>query len=252
MNTPQAGIGALAAACLLGLTGCSAGAADDTRRLTVFAAASLKVPFTQLAGQFEAAHPGTDVVFTFAGSSDLVTQISEGAPADVFASADTRTMDRLTEAGLAAGTPQDFATNTLAIAVPAGNPDGIDSFQDLASPGLQVVVCAEQVPCGAATQKAEQATGTTLSPVSEENSVTDVLGKVLSGQADAGVVYTTDVHGAPGQVEGVNFPEAAQAPNTYPITAVTDTSRPELAQAFINTITGEQGQKALAEAGFEP
>ncbi|HCB56736.1 MAG TPA: molybdate ABC transporter substrate-binding protein, partial [Arthrobacter bacterium] len=133
------------------------------------------------------------VTLNFAGSSDLVTQITQGAPADVFASADTKNMTKLSDAKLIDGTASNFATNVLEIAVPPSNPASISSFADLAKPGVKVVVCAPQVPCGAATETIEKATGTTLTPVSEESSVTDVLGKVTSQEADAGLVYVTDV-----------------------------------------------------------
>src|SRR6476661_4772310 len=129
---------------------------------------------------FEAEHPGTSVALSFAGSSDLASQISQGAPADVFASADTANMKKVQDAGLADGTPENFATNTLAIAVPPGNPAGVTSLKDLARPGIKLVTCARQVPCGAAAARVAQAAGLTLSPVSEENAVTDVLGKVTS------------------------------------------------------------------------
>ena len=172
-----------------GLAGCGVpgGAADGGKSLTVFAAASLRAPFTALAGQFEAAHPGPTVTLSFAGSSDLATQISQGAPADVFASADTKNMAKLSDASLVEGKAADFATNVLTIAVPPANPASITSFADLARPGMKVVICAAQVPCGAAAKTLEQKTGTTLQPVSEESSVTDVLGKVVSGEADAGL-----------------------------------------------------------------
>ena len=173
----------VAGAVAAGLAGCAAPAGDAGKTLTVFAAASLKAPFTALAEEFEAAHPGTTVTLSFAGSSDLATQISQGAPADVFASADTKNMAKLSgDAGLVEGSPRDFATNVLTIAVPPENPASIASFADLARPGVKVVICAAQVPCGAATKTLEQETGTTLKPVSEESSVTDVLGKVVSGR----------------------------------------------------------------------
>ena len=146
--------------------------------LTVFAAASLKSVFTQLGTTFEAAHPGTTVAFSFAGSSDLVTQLQGGAPADVFASADSSNMTKASNDGLVAGAPVTFATNTLEIAVPPGNPGQVSSFADLATPGLKLVTCAAQVPCGAAAHRIATATGVALSPVSEESSVTDVLNKI--------------------------------------------------------------------------
>ncbi|WP_442931361.1 molybdate ABC transporter substrate-binding protein [Mycolicibacterium sp. 120320] len=218
--------------------------------ITVFAAASLKSAFTEIADQYKTDNPGSSVEFSFAGSSDLVTQLTQGATADVFASADTRNMDKAAQAGLLAGDPVNFATNTLTIAVTPGNPKGITSFRDLTKPGVSVVVCAPPVPCGGATRKVEQATGVTLSPVSEESSVTDVLNKVTTGQADAGVVYVTDAAGAGDKVTAVSFPEAAQAINTYPIAVLKQSKHSAAAQRFVDLVTGESGQKALAKAGF--
>lgn len=217
---------------------------------TVYAAASLKSTFTKLASDFEAKNPGTKITLNFAGSSDLVTQIIQGAPADVFASADTKNMAKLTDAKLIDGSPVNFATNVLEIAVPLSNPASISAFADLAKPGVKVVVCAPQVPCGAATETVEKATGATLSPVSEESSVTDVLGKVTSGEADGGLVYVTDVKTAGDKVKGIPFPESNQAVNTYPIAAVGTGKNKDLAAAFIATVTGPEGQKVLGDAGF--
>ncbi len=218
--------------------------------LTVFAAASLRSTFTTLGTTFEASHPGTTVSFSFAGSSDLVAQLQQGAPADVFASADTANMAKATGDDLVAGSPVAFATNTLEIAVPPGNPAGVTSFSDLARSGIKVVVCAPQVPCGAAAQKIETATGTVLTPVSEENAVTDVLGKVTSGEADAGLVYVTDVKGAGDKVLGVPFPESREAVLTYPVAALRGSRQPGLADAFVRLVTSEEGQRVLADAGF--
>jgi molybdate transport system substrate-binding protein len=218
--------------------------------LTVFAAASLKATFTKIAADFEDKNQGTRVTLNFAGSSDLATQISQGAPADVFAAADTKNMAKLSDARLIEGSASNFATNILEIAVPAANPASISSFADLAKPGVKVVVCAPQVPCGSATEKVEKATGTTLKPVSEESSVTDVLGKVTSGEADAGLVYVTDVRNAGDKVKGIPFSEADQAVNTYPIAAVGSNSNKELAKAFIAMVTGSEGRKVLNDAGF--
>jgi molybdate transport system substrate-binding protein len=224
--------------------------AGHSGTVTVFAAASLKATFTKIASEFEAANPGTRVTLNFAGSSDLATQISQGAPADVFASADTRNMAKLSDAKLIDGSASDFATNVLEIAVPPANPASIASFADLAKPGIKVVVCAPQVPCGSATEKVEKASGTTLNPVSEESSVTDVLGKVTSGEADAGLVYVTDVKTAGGKVRGIPFSEADQAVNTYPIATVGNSSNKELAKAFVAMVTGSEGRKVLSDAGF--
>ena len=218
--------------------------------LVVFAAASLKQSFTQVGEQFTTDNPGASVEFSFAGSSELVTQLTQGAKGDVLASADTKNMDRAKDAGLLAGDPVIFATNTLTIAVAPGNPKGIASFHDLTKDGLDVVVCAPQVPCGSATEKVEKATGVELKPVSEESSVTDVLNKVTTGEADAGVVYVTDVAGAGDKVTGVDLPESKDAGNTYPIAALKDSANSELAQKFVVYVTGEAGQKVLDAAGF--
>jgi molybdate transport system substrate-binding protein len=210
----------------------------------------LKKAFTDIGEQFKTDNPGTDIEFSFAGSSDLVTQLTQGAPADVFASADTKNMDKAAQGGLLAGDPVNFASNTLTIVVAPGNPKKIASFKDLTQPGLSVVVCAPQVPCGSATQKVEQATGVQLNPVSEESQVTDVLNKVTTGQADAGLVYVTDARGAGDKVTAVPFPESAGAVNTYPIAVLKQSKIPGLARKFLDLVTGEAGQKVLSAAGF--
>jgi molybdate transport system substrate-binding protein len=231
-------------------SGAPSSSASGGGTLTVFAAASLKSTFTELGREFEAAHGGTKVNFSFGGSSDLVAQLQNGAPADVFASADEANMTKATSAGLTSGRTQIFASNVLEIAVPKGNPAGIQSFQDLAKPGTRLVVCAQQVPCGSAAQKAAQAAGVTLKPVSEEQSVTDVLGKVISGDADAGLVYVTDVNGAGGKVDGVSFSASSAAVNRYPIAALKGSKDSALAQEFVDFVRGSQGRKVLGDAGF--
>lgn len=228
----------------------SASSAGLSGHLTVFAAASLKKTFTAIGKQFEKAHPGTTVTFSFAGSSDLVAQLQQGAPADVFASADQKTMAKATGDHLTAGTPTAFASNTLEIAVPPDNPAHITGFADLAKPGVKLVVCAAQVPCGAATTKVAKAAGVHLHPVSEEQSVTDVLGKVETGEADAGLVYVTDVASAGHAVRGVPFAQSSAAVNVYPVAALKGSSNPALAQAFVDAVTGASGQAVLAAAGF--
>jgi molybdate transport system substrate-binding protein len=228
----------------------STSAAPANPKIIVFAAASLKKAFSEIGEQFKTGNPGASVEFSFAGSSDLVTQLTQGAAADVFASADTKNMDKAAQAGLLSGGPVNFASNTLTIAVAPGNPKKITAFRDLATPGLDVVICAPQVPCGSATQKVEQATGVTLKPVSEESSVTDVLNKVTSGQADAGVVYGTDAIAAGDKVMAVPFAEAGGAVNTYPIAVLKQSKNPELARKFVDLVTGEAGQKVLSSAGF--
>jgi molybdate transport system substrate-binding protein len=161
-------------------------------------------------------------------------------------------MKTVTDAGLAAGTPKIFATNVLQIVTAPGNPEGVASFADLAKPDLKVVVCAPQVPCGAAVDKIEKATGVTLKPVSEEADVKSTLGKVTSGDADAGLVYVTDVAAAKGQVQGVSFPEANQATTPYPIAVLKNAPQAELARQFEALVTGDAGQKELHAAGFGP
>jgi molybdate transport system substrate-binding protein len=236
----------------LGLTACDDGASGRGTTLTVYAAASLTKTFEQLGAEFENQHDGVSVEFSFGGSSDLVAQLQQGAPADVFAAADSATMDKLTADDLEAADPQEFATNTLEIAVPPDNPAGIGSFADLAAEGLNVVVCAPEVPCGAAAVKVEEATGVALRPVSEEQSVTDVLAKVTSGEADAGLVYVTDVIAAGDEVRGVPFPESSEAVNTYPIVALEEATDGDLAQDFVDLVLGDTGQAILARAGFAP
>ena len=228
----------------------SAATSQLSGTVTVFAAASLKATFTQLAHDFEARNPGTKVTLSFAGSSDLVTQITQGAPADVFASADTKNMAKLADAKLLDGTAKNFATNVLQIAVPPSNPASITTFADLAKPEAKVVVCASQVPCGAAADTVEKAAGVTLSPVSEESSVADVLGKVTSGEADAGLVYVTDIKSAGAKVKGIPFDQSGEAVNTYPIATVGSSRNKELADAFIAMVAGAEGRKTLSEAGF--
>lgn len=228
----------------------SAPATGTTTKLTVSAAASLTTAFGQLQTQFEAANPGVDVVLNYGGSSGLAQQIVTGAPVDVFAAANTATMDTVAKAGLVAGTPQIFVTNKLEIAVAPGNPKGIKSFKDLSRPDLKVVICAKQVPCGSSEKTVEAATGVTVKPVSEESDVTSVLTKVGSGDADAGVVYVTDVQSAPGKVDGVNFPESDKAINTYPIAVLKGSSQAALANKWVDFVRGADGQKVLQAAGF--
>jgi molybdate transport system substrate-binding protein len=242
----------IAVLALLLISGCGSTQqpAPAKAEIIVFAAASLKKTFTDIGEQFTTENPDTSIEFTFAGSSDLVTQLTQGAQADVFAAADTKNMDKAAQAGLLAGDPVTFASNTLTIAVAPGNPKKIASFKDLTQQGLSVVVCAPQVPCGSATQKVEEATGLKLNPVSEESSVTDVLNKVETGEADAGLVYVTDAIGAGDKVATVPFPEAAGAVNTYPIAVLKESKSQELARKFVDLVTGDAGQKVLNAAGF--
>jgi molybdate transport system substrate-binding protein len=232
-----------------GSTDDSGGDSTTPSTLTVYAASSLTGAFAQLGKDFEATHDGVNVEFSFGGSSDLVAQLQQGAPADVFASADEANMDKLTGDDLVS-TPQDFASNTLEIAVPPGNSAGIYHLQDLTDPGINLVLCAPEVPCGAASQQVADNAGLTLEPVSEEQSVTDVLNKVRTGEADAGLVYVTDIQAAGDAVLGITFPEADDVVNVYPIATVKDSKNADLAGKFVDLVMSEDGQGVLEDFGF--
>jgi molybdate transport system substrate-binding protein len=247
-------LGAMATAAVLcqGLVACGdTEKADETTTLTVYAASSLKSVFEQLGREFEADHQGVKMGFSFAGSSDLVAQIQQGAPADVFASADLKNMAKLDGTdGPGTVDTQVFATNTLEIAVPRGNPGHVQSLADLAKKGVQLVTCAPEVPCGAAAATVEGNARLDWKPVSEEQSVADVLGKVASGEADAGLVYVTDVRAAGDKVEGIVIPARVNATNTYPIAGIDGGKHASLATEWIDLVTGAEGRKVLAAAGF--
>ena len=253
----------LASVALL-VTGCAAGADHDPAstsvpavsaepelagELTVYAAASLKAAFDELAGPFEAQHPSVHVQpITYDGSSTLATQIIEGAPVDVFASADEKNMQKVADEGLASD-PQLFATNTLVLVVPAGNPGGVETLDDLADPDLTVVLCAAEVPCGAASVTLLSNAGVEASVDSYEQNVTAVLTKVAADEADAGLVYVTDA-ATTGDVETVEVDGTEGVVNRYPIAALADASDPGLADAFIAFVLGDTGQEVLAALGF--
>ncbi|MBQ0889332.1 molybdate ABC transporter substrate-binding protein [Streptomyces sp. RM72] len=228
----------------------SSSSAKLSGQVTVFAAASLKESFTTLGETFEKQHPGTEVTFNFAGSDTLAASITGGAPADVFASASPKTMATVTDAGAAAGTPATFVRNQLEIATLPGNPEHISSLKDLTGSGLKVVLCDRTVPCGAAAQKALDAGGLDLTPVSYEQDVKAALTKVELKEADAAVVYKTDVKAAGGKVTGVDFPESAKAVNDYPITLLKDAPNAGAARAFVELVKSAEGQRVLTGAGF--
>ncbi|MGV4988741.1 molybdate ABC transporter substrate-binding protein [Streptomyces sp. NRAIS4] len=218
--------------------------------VTVFAAASLKESFTALGKEFEQQHPGTKVSFNFGGSDTLAASITGGAPADVFAAASPKTMKIVTDKKDAAGTPATFVRNQLEIATLPGNPDKVSSLKDLTKSGLKVVLCDKTVPCGAAAQKALDAAKLKLTPASYEQDVKSALNKVELKEADAAVVYKTDVKSAGGKVEGVEFPESAKAINDYPIVLLKNAQNTETAKAFIALVQSAEGQKVLSGAGF--
>ncbi len=249
-------VAGLAGGVVLLAAGCgAAGGADGDggRVLDVLAAASLGTVFEQVAADFEAEHPGVRVRLSVAGSPDLVAQVVEGAPADVLATADEATMARVTsDPTLETSPPEAFATNTPALVVAPGA--RVASLADAARPGTRLVVCAPAVPCGDAALRLADGAGVTLHPVSEELQVTDVLAKVASGEADAGVVYSTDAAAAlardPGSVRVVDVPEAAGVVNRYPVVVLEGSPEADLAHAFVDALTGPPGRAALAEAGF--
>ena len=250
----------------LALAGCSSSIADQAApsqtpaaggvtpeiqgTVTVFAAASLTETFDALKLAFESANPGTEVVYNYGGSSALAEQIVQGAPVDVFAAASTATMTTVTDASLTAADPVNFATNTLEIAVPVGNPGKVTGLDDFADKDLAIAVCAEEVPCGAASAKIFEVTDVTPSVDTYEQDVKAVLTKVELGEADAGLVYVTDVKAAGDKIEGVEFPEAADAVNDYPIAALSGSTNPDAAAAFVAFVLSPEGQSALSDAGF--
>ena len=228
-------------------SGDGSGGEDGTTTLHVAAAASLTEAFEEIATDFEAEHEGVEVEYQFAGSSDLATQIEGGAQIDVFASADKANMDKVADS---VEDPQIFATNVLTIITEPGNPKKISGLDDLADPDLAVVVCAEQVPCGAAATTLTEQQDVTLDPASEEAKGTDVLTKVSSGEADAGLVYVTDATGAGEDVETVETEGADEVVNSYPIATLTDAAAADLAEDFVAHVTGPEGQKVLQDKGF--
>ena len=226
----------------------SAGA-DITGEVTVFAAASLQDAFEELAASFQNAHPGVRIAFDFQGSQDLVTALDGGASADILATANNSTMTDAANKGLV-GEQTEFATNVLTLIVPAGNPAGVTGINDGSLDKADLVVCAPEVPCGEATQKLAAELGVTLNPVSEEQKVTDVRGKVESGEAQAGIVYTTDAAQAGDKVETIALP-ANSVINHYPIALTKSAANSQAAQAFIDYILSPEGQKVLQDTyGF--
>ncbi len=254
---------AVTAAAALSLAGCGSGdtgaSTQDTSttttskisgEITVFAAASLTESFTQIGKDFEAEHASVKVTFNFAGSSALATQINQGAPADVFASAAPKNMKDVTDTGAITDDPVTFVTNTLEIAVPKGNPAKIKGLEDFAKPDLKIALCAEQVPCGVAAKTVFQAAGITAQPDTLEQDVKAALSKVSLGEVDAALVYKTDVKAAGDKVEGIEFPESGKAVNSYPIAACAKAPNPDGAKAFVDYVLSDKGKAVLTEAGF--
>jgi molybdate transport system substrate-binding protein len=225
-------------------------AAASTGTITVFAAASLMGTFTQLGKQFEAAHPGDTVKFSFGGSSTLATQITGGAPADVFASAAPANMDTVVSAGDASN-PQDFAKNTAEVAVPPNNPAKVSSVTDLAKSSVKVALCEPKVPCGVVAAEVFKNAGITVKPVTLQPDVKSVLTQVELGSVDAGMVYVTDVKAAGSKVKGVVIPASDNASTLYPIATISSSTHQAEAAAFVAYVLSPAGQQVLAAAGFQ-
>jgi molybdate transport system substrate-binding protein len=248
---------ALAALLLTGalvLSGCGSSddgdGGNDTATLHVLAAASLTETFTSLAKDFEKDHPGTTVKLAFDSSATLAEQVNQGAPADVLATADERTMTTVVDGNGTKGQPRLFATNHLQLVVPPDNPAHLTSFQDLAKPGVKYVVCVDSAPCGKLAATVLDAAGITAKPVSEEVDVKAVLSKVQLDEADAGLVYATDAVAARGKVSAIDIPSSGDTLNSYPVAALSGAKEPTLARAFVRLVLSARGQKVLADAGF--
>lgn len=231
---------------LLPLTACGGGGDDTT--ITVLAASSLTGPFTELGKEFEKDHSGVTVKFAFDSSATLAQQATQGAPADVLATADTETMAGAKSAQASA--PQDFATNIMVLAVPSSNPGNVTSFSDLDRSAVKYVVCVPTAPCGKIGQALIDQNHITGKPVSQEVDVKSVLAKLTEGEADAGIVYTTDAVAAGDQVTSLPIPGSEKQVTTYPIVALKQSKDADLAQDFVDLVTGSAGQQILRQAGF--
>src|SRR5437016_10963818 len=228
----------------------SSSSAAQTGTITVLAASSLKGTFTQLGKQFEAAHPGDTVKFSFGASAALAEQINSGAPADVFASASTKNMDQVVTKGNASS-PQNFAKNIMEVAVPPSNPAKVTSVNDLAKSSVKVALCQPLVPCGVVAAEVFKNAKITVKPVTLQPDVKSVLTQVELGNVDAGVVYVTDVQAAGSKVKGVTIPANVNATTTYPIAALTHSKEQSIAQAFGGYVLSPTGEQVLKAAGFE-
>jgi molybdate transport system substrate-binding protein len=247
---------AVLAVAALALAACGGGddsgggsSAASASEIKVFAAASLTAAFTKLGDDFSAANGGTKVTFNFAGSQALATQIQQAAPADVFASADIPNMGKVKDL---VNTPQNFASNLLAIVVEKGNPKDVKGLEDLASPDLKVVLAAEEVPAGKYARQLLDQAGVSVTPVSQEDNVKAVVTKVSLGEADAGIVYVTDVSAGGDKVEGVDIPEDQNVVATYPIATVKASKAQDKTQALMDLVLSAEGQQVLKEFGFLP
>jgi molybdate transport system substrate-binding protein len=231
--------------------GCSTSEDRDAgQTLTVLAASSLTGPFTDLAAQFEAEHPGTHVKLVLDSSATLAHQAIDHAPGDVLATADEKTMEQARTGGGLGGDPERFASNVIVVAVPSDNPAHIRTLADLDHEGVDYLTCVPSAPCGAAALALLRSAGIERQPVSQEVDVKSVLGKVEAGEADAGLVYRTDVTAARGKVQGLEVPGADEHPNTYWVSVTAEAKTDALADEWVRFVTGDEGQAVLKAAGF--
>jgi molybdate transport system substrate-binding protein len=251
VTTLALGLALVASACGGGASSAQTSPAPLTGSISVFAAASLTDSFKALGGSFQRAHSGVTVQFNFAGTPTLVTQIEQGAQADVFASADTTNMAKLNTDGLTSGGSQVFAHNQLEIVVAPGNPKGITSLADLARSGVIYITEGPTVPAGKYALQVLATAGVKVTPKSLETDVKSVVSKIELGEADAGIVYTTDVKAAGSKVQGLPIPAADNVVATYPIVAVKGTKHADAAAAFIAFAVSPAGQSILGSYGFE-
>lgn len=228
----------------------SAGTADLAGELTVLAAASLTETFAELARRFESEHPQATVRLAFDSSATLAEQVAQGAPADVLATADERTMAGVVDAGLTAGAPEVFATNRPVLAVPPEDPAGIEEITDLDADAVDYVVCVDSAPCGVLARTVLSEAGVEHPPASEEVDVKAVLSKVTLGEADAGIVYASDLVAAGDAVRRVGLPETASTLTRYPVAALAEAAEPDLAAAWVDLVASSAGSDVLLEAGF--
>jgi molybdate transport system substrate-binding protein len=249
---------AIAGLAAVAVAGCSSngssssgsGGTSSTGTITVFAAASLTGSFTQLGKQFEAAHQGDTVKFSFGPSSGLAEQINSGAPADVFASAAPANMQQVVSAGNASN-PQNFAKNIMEVAVPPDNPGKVTSVSDLAKSSVKVALCQPQVPCGVVAAQVFKKAGIKVKPVTLQPDVKSVLTQVETGNVDAGMVYVTDVKAAGSKVKGLPIPASENGSTLYPIATISSSKHKSIAQGFVSYVLSATGQQVLATAGFE-
>ena len=241
----------LAAAALASCGDEGASPSDEGTTLHVLAAASLTGSFDELKDTFEASHEGVTVETVYDSSATLATQVSEGAPADVLATADLDPMQKVIEAG-DADEAQTFAGNTAVLVTPADNPAGITSFADLDRDGVTYVVCVDTAPCGKVGAALLDANDVKAAPSSFEDNVKAVLEKVAAGEVDAGIVYVTDAKSAGGEVMSVEIPGSADVVTGYGIAVVEQSEDAGLAQAFVDLVLSDEGQQILREAGFAP